>query len=67
MPAVWQCRGCGTRDTSRLSQGADSNLVCKCGAEAEGVAFSANPAAYIKRWLGHYSLGIVRKVTMTFI
>ena len=38
MPAVWQCRGCGTRDTSRLSQGADSNLVCKCGAEAEGVA-----------------------------
>lgn len=38
MPAVWQCRGCGTRDRSRLSQGADSNLVCKCGAEAEGVA-----------------------------
>ena len=24
-------------------------------AEAEGVAFSANPAAYIKRWLGHYT------------
>ena len=38
MPAVWQCRGCGTRDRSNLSQGADSNLVCKCGAEAEGVA-----------------------------
>jgi len=38
MPAVWQCRGCGTRDRSRLSQGADSNIVCKCGAEAEGVA-----------------------------
>jgi len=38
MPAVWQCRGCGTRDRSRLSQGADSNLVCQCGAEAEGVA-----------------------------
>ena len=38
MPAVWQCRGCGTRDRSRLSQGSDSNLVCECGAEAEGVA-----------------------------
>jgi hypothetical protein len=24
-------------------------------AETEGVAFSANPAAYIKRWLGHYT------------
>ena len=23
--------------------------------EAEGIAFSANPAAYIKRWLGHYT------------
>ena len=25
------------------------------GSSAEGVEFSANPAAYIKRWLGHYT------------
>jgi len=38
MPAVWQCKLCGTQDTTRLEKGADSQLVCKCGAVAEGVA-----------------------------
>jgi len=37
MPAVWQCKLCGSQDTSRLTRGADSNLVCKCGAVADGV------------------------------
>lgn len=37
VPPVWQCKLCPNRDTSRLTKGADSQLVCKCGAVAAGV------------------------------
>lgn len=38
MLAVWQCKLCGSQDTSRLERGPDSQMVCPCGVVAEGVA-----------------------------
>ena len=38
MPDIWQCKLCGSRDTSRVERGSDSSLSCsRCGNQVEGV------------------------------